>query len=190
MHDLPLEFKRFIKTKNLWRYAFQVVWARRQSWMMPVLMINAVVFGIVFGLLATKLSLQIGLFALGAIVILFVALYRPEFVILLLLMMSSTFIDRRSLPYYFGFSMIDFCVIFLVGLVVIRLLSNKDHLVRTPLDWPILLFFAASTLSNINGIYNLGTINNFRDLVWRITMNYMIFFNKKNPFQRRTSSSG
>ena len=185
MRDFAPEFKYFIKTDRRLRYLLEAIWAYRQTWATPVLTISAVVLGIAFGLLATKLSLYIGVLALGSLIVFLVAFRKPELVLLLMLTMTSTFYDIRSLGHFFGFALDAFALIFLLGLIVARVVTNKAKLVRTPLDWPIFLFVVAATISNINALYYLETVYLFRNSIWRQLMIYLIFFAVTNLVKTR-----
>jgi O-antigen ligase len=125
--------------------------------------------------------------AIAALIALFTALLRPHFVLVLLLMLSSTLIDARSMPYLFGFSLVEWCLMFLLGLVVLSGLSSraKDAFVRTPLDWPILLFSVASFISVFNAVNNLGTIHSFRTYEFRALLGYLVFFAVTNLIRTR-----
>src|SRR5688572_10999198 len=149
---------------------------RRQSLAIPLIAIVALVLGGTFGLLATRLSLGTVIFTLLSLAAVWVVFRRPEFAILFILAMSSSILNLNTLPRLGGFSSVDLALIFLLGLLLVRVLARKDTLVRTPLDWPIFLFFLAGTIANLNGMFYLGTVDLFRNPVWRLLLNYMIFF--------------
>lgn len=188
MHDLPLRFRSFVQTERPLRYYLEAARGMLQLLVVPSLAVGTLLFGIVSGLLATKLTLEIALMALAGLAIVFIAFSRPEFAILLILVSKSSIFDPQSLRINIGFNftLIELYLIFLLGLVVARALSNKeDGFVRTPLDWPVFLFFMASILSFFNAMYNLGTDRGLLMRIWRLLFDYMLFFAVTNLVRTR-----
>jgi O-antigen ligase len=156
---------------------------------MPILIVVALVLGAIAGLLVTKLPLEAMMLGLAGLVVAFVALSRPEFVILLLLMASSSVFDLGQIPTInvgFSFTAVELCLILLLGLVVVRVLGEREYdYVKTPLDLPIALFFLASFISLVNSVASLGTDVNQMEHQWRILFGYLTFFAVTNLVQTR-----
>lgn len=187
MYSLLPRFRSFIRTSHFFKYYLRVDWVALRPLFIPALTVGTFALGAVSGLLATRLDskkVQVGLAGLFGFL---VAFYRPDLTILLILAMSSTIIDRGLLPRLYGFTAIEMCLMLLLGLVVTRVLANKkgDEFVHTPLDWPVFLFFAASTISLFNAKYNLGTVDTFFNPVWQTLLNYMVFFAVTNYIRTR-----
>lgn len=160
----------------------KVQWLR-----VPLVIIGAVVFGLICGLLAGQVSPLIALVGLS---LLLVALYRPALVILLVIGMTSTVIDPSILPTInmgYKFTPVELSLMVLVGIIVVRYLATpyKSTLVRTPLDLPVLLFFAASTLSFFYAMYVLGADRGYLVPQWRILFCYLSFFAVTNFVRTR-----
>jgi O-antigen ligase len=188
MRNLSLELRRFIKTENLSaRHLFEIVWMSRQSWAKPVLIVSALVLGIVFGQLATKPSAETVLMGLTGLIVLWVVFTRPEFLILLILIMSSSIVNHKSLPGIARLTPVELGIMFMLGIIVLRKLSKwrEEKFVQTPLDLPIFLFFLACSLSFLNTKYFLGNTNNDSFTMWRQWFDYMIFFAVTNFVRTR-----
>jgi O-antigen ligase len=189
MQELSVNPKTMIKARRSFAYYLEVVAQILRPLMGPALALAAVVLGASAGMLATKLSLTMVLMMLGGAAIVLFALSRPEFVILLMLVISSSIIDPQSIPTInvgFNFRAVEMCLLFLLGLVVVRALSDKeDGFVRTPLNWPVFLFFVAATLSFFNAIYNLGTPRGLLVRLLRTLFDYLMFFAVTNLVRTR-----
>lgn len=189
MRDLQLAFSP-PKIKKFLFNRLKTLWMMRQSLAAPVLAITALILGIIFGFLATELSLAMALVALGGLVVVYAAFYRPEWIILLMLVVYATIIDDRSIPRIAKrFTAVEVCLLLLLGLIIIRAFSKSNRaeggFVHTPLDWPVFLFFAVSTVSFLNAKYNLGTNTIIASLSWRNLSLYMIFFAVTNFIRTR-----
>jgi len=138
-------------------------------------------------MLATKTSSMLVQLAVGGILALLVAIYKPEIVILLILGMTSTIIDHDTLPRWQRFRAPEVLLMLLLGLVLVKILSGRreDRFVSTPLDWPIFLFFVVSTISVLNGLYNLETVDQLINTVWRALWSYLLFFAVTNLVRTR-----
>jgi O-antigen ligase len=156
---------------------------------LPVLAVAVVVLGAVSGFLATKLSLEITVLAIGGLIVVLSTLSRPEFVILLMLVTSSSIYSQNQIPTInvgFAFTAIELCLIFSLGLVVAQALGNKAKpYTKTPLDSPIALFFFASFVSMLNSALNLGTDVDQMEYRWRILFSYLVFFAVTNLVRTR-----
>jgi O-antigen ligase len=155
---------------------------------MPLQALIVVVLGILLGFLITITSSKFLILALAGIAVTFVALSKPEFVILLLLAASSSILDVQQIPTISvgkSFSVVELCLILLLGLTVIKVLGREFHYVKTPLDLPIALFFLASFISLTNSVVNLGTDVNLMEFQWRILFSYLLFFTVTNLIRTR-----
>lgn len=182
MRTLPLEFDPH---KNVADDYLNVIRKKLLPLLLPLLTGATVALGIALGYLATEVSLEMGIMALGGIVVLLLAFYKPEFVILLMVMMNATIFSIGER--FFGFSPIHYCAFLLLGIVVLRIFSTQKEyaFVHTPLDWPFLLFFVGGTVSALNAIYNLGTISDFRNPSWKIFITFLVFFAVTNLVRTR-----
>jgi O-antigen ligase len=187
--DLSLRFRSLVRIKQRLGYYLALAQSELESAAVPLLALSTLVLAAAAGLLAAMLPLlpESRVKLLAGLPILFLAFKRPHCVLLLLLILSSTFVEARNLPYLFGFSALEWCVILLLGLVVTRALSDrgKDAFVRTPLDWPVFLFFLAGTISLISAVYTLGTVEEFRNRIWRTLLLYLVFFAVTNLVRTR-----
>jgi O-antigen ligase len=149
--------------------------------------VGAIVWGLICGLLAAILSPYIAIVALA---LSFVAFHKPELVIIVLLVMTSTIVAPTMVPTInlgFKFTAAELCLVLLLGLLVGRFLLNpyKSSIIRTPLDLPILVFFAAATLSFFNSMNILGQDRGYLVPQWRIIFDYLIFFAVTNFVRTR-----
>ncbi len=173
---------------QLRRY-LEVASAALKPFVLPALIVGTLAVGFASGLLATKLPLKVTLLALGGILVVLSAFSKPELVILLMLVASSSIYDLGQIPTInvgFGFTAVELCLIYLLGLVVAQALGNKDApYVKTPLDWPVALFFLASLISFVNSILNLRTDMDLMEYQWRILFSYLVFFAVTNLVRTR-----
>ena len=185
-----LRSRALIKAERPLSYYLNVAQVTLRPLTMPALAVGALAFGVFAGLLAAKLPPVITLMALANLAVLLVAFSRPDLVILLMLTISSSIIDPRAIPSIsvgFRFTAVEMCLILLLGLVVARFLSSRGEtdFVRTPLDLPLLLFFAASTISFFNALYNLGETRGWLVPYWRVLFDYLVFFAVTNLVRTR-----
>lgn len=188
MRNLSPELRRFIKIEESALYhLFEIVWMSRQSWVKPVLIVSGLVLGIVFGQLATKPSAETVLMGLIGLIALWVIFTRPEYLLLLILIMSSSIVNHTSLPRIARFTPVELGILFMLGIIVLRKLSNwkDEEFVQTPLDLPVFLFFVACSLSYLNAEYYLGTTNISSITIWRQLFDYLIFFAVTNFVRTR-----
>ena len=162
------------------RRRMETAWAMVRPLLPPVLLLAAVLLGAVSGFLATKLPLEAVVLALAGLLVVIVALSRPELVILLMLITSSSIYDRRQIPTIhvgFGFTAIELTLIFLLGLVIAQSLERRRKpYIKTALDLPVALFFLSSFVSLLNAVLNLDTDIDLMEYQWRILFNYLSFF--------------
>jgi O-antigen ligase len=128
-------------------------------------------------------------FVIFVIFLVFLTFSRPEFMILTIILSSSTIFTLNKIPTIkigYTFSLIEIGLIFLIVLVTVRLLAEKEfHYVKTPLDSPISLFFIISTISLVYSVVILGTDVNRMEYQWRIIFSYLIFFTVTNLIRTR-----
>jgi len=165
----------------------QRIRAKLRPLAVPALVIGTLILAVASGLGAIKLQRRFAKLALASIVFLITAFAGYEYVILVVIAISTNFVAIDSLPYLFGFSTLDLSVIFLLGLVVVNGLSDGrgQGFVRTALDWPVLLFFGAVVLSLFNAKYYLGTVQEFRNGIARTLMGYLLYFVFTNLIRTR-----
>jgi O-antigen ligase len=190
MHGLPLRFKSLFSTERPLSYHLQLARARSKALAIPALAIGTLALAAASGLLATVLPLlpERRVKMLAGLPVLFVAFSSPHLVVLFMLIMSSTVFDSSRLPNVFRLTVVELCLLLLLGLIVARVLSDRreDTFVRTPLDWPVFLFFLIGTISFFNAKYNLGAYNYaFSIPVWRVLFDYMVFFAVTNFVRTR-----
>jgi O-antigen ligase len=156
-----------------------------QPFIVPLLAVVTFVLAAILGLVAFKLEPRFVELALAGIAGFLLLLCGAEFVMITLIVISSTLVDVQTLPYLFGFSSPELISLLLVGLVLINHLSNRENFVHTPLDLPIFLFVGATIISLINAKYNLGTVSNLRNSVTRTMLVYLLFFAVTNLIKNR-----
>jgi len=189
MRDLPLlGFKHPPQNKDILDNWMEAIRRTVQPLTVPLVLVNAVIFGIAGGLLATKLSLGIVLLLLAGFLIFLLVFSMPELVILAILALTSTILS----PEYFedlrgGFAPAQLLVMLIMGMIFARVLSKKENVafVRTPLDWPILLFFVATIISFFYAKYILGSVNIFRNNITLKLITYLLFFAVTNLVRTR-----
>jgi O-antigen ligase len=170
-------------------YRVEMARVKLKSLAFPALLISTLVLAASSGLLASLLPLlpQRRVKLLAGLPIIFLALYSPHWIILLILTISSRLINARSLPTVARLTPVELGVILLLGLIVIRALSDPQEypFIRTPLDWPVFLFVLAGLVSLFNAKYILGTYNFGSMTIWRILFDYLLFFAVTNLVRTR-----
>ncbi len=150
----------------------------------------AVGAGLILGAVSVRLS---PFHALGLIVgamLAYVFVSRPEIALLVFLLFTSTILSSRQIPSFsLGFGTLyvtDLLLLCLLGLIVVRALAEpRFRIVRTPLDWPVLLFVGAWILSGFAAVWDgrmpfdqtLGEI--------RTVLSYLTFFCVTNLVRQR-----
>jgi len=189
MRDLSLKFKSLLKTERPLSYHLEVAQVRLQPLAVPALAGATLALGAAAAMLATKLPLEMTLLALAGLAVVLVAFSKPEFVVLSMLVASSSIFHVSDVPTIkvgFAFTVIELCLIFLLGLVVAQALAGREAgYVGTPLDLPIALFFLASFVSLINSVFILGTDVDLMEYRWRILFGYFAFFAVTNLVRTR-----
>jgi len=189
MHNFSLRFRPRLKIERPLSHYLEVAWVTLRARSTLVLAAAVIVLGTISGLLATKIPLSVALLALAGLLVVVNALSRPELVILLMLITSSSIYDQRQIPTInvgFGFTAIELCLIFLLGLVIAQSLGDKKTpYAKTALDLPIILFFLVSFVSLLNAALNLGTDVDLMEYQWRILFSYLAFFAVTNLIRTR-----
>ncbi len=183
-HNLSFRFKALLKTR---RYHLESTRVGLQRLAVPALAIGTLALGAGAGVLASQLHAKIAQVALGGIALALISLSKPEFMILLMVALSSTVVDPKTLPGVYRLTAVELCLFILFGVLAARILSNKgkEGFLRTPLDWPVLLFLVAGTISLFNAKYNLETYNDKSFRIWRLFFDYMVFFAVTNFIKTR-----
>ena len=157
-------------------------------------LLREIIVGCSFGLLLGILSLWISpLFVLGtltATVFLYATRNRPEIGLLGILLLTSSIIFENRLPLIpIGVGSLhisDLLLLSLLGLIVLRrLLEPEFRIVRTPLDWPLLIFYGVTLLSTFIAI--LQSSVEIRDALraTRVLSYYLTFFIVTNLVRER-----
>ena len=137
--------------------------------------------GLILGAAALQFSPLWALIALAGVGGAFVILKRPELGLLGIVIATSTIIPDASLPRFsVGIGTVyitDLLFFALLGLIVVRLLAERNfHLVRTPLDIPLLAFYALGMLFTVAAILQSSlTLTESLGRI-RAASNYLIFF--------------
>ncbi len=189
MRNVSLRFTSLSRVQRSLALYLELTRAKLKQLAIPALAIGTLAMGAAAGLLAAMLPLlpERRVKLLAGLPVLFVVFHSPHLLILLMLAVSSTIIDPKNLPGMFRLTTVELCLLLLLGLIVARALSDggEDALVRTPLDWPVFLFFAVSVVSLLNAKYILGT-HNYRSMaVWRVFFDYLVFFAVTNLVRTR-----
>ncbi len=185
MDSRPLRLQT-LQSEHPWKRYLDATRATLRALALPGLVLALLILGSVAGVAAAEVSPFVIIGVLAALVIFVIAFSKPELIILLVLVASSTVISLKQIPSIsigFRFTLIEICIVFLLMLAVTR--AMLENFVQTPLDVPILLFFGASTLSFFNAIYNLGTDKGWLIPYWRVLFAYLMFFAVTNLVRTR-----
>lgn len=150
----------------------------------------ALALGIILGFAVLALDPPLILSGTMGIILLVAAFTNPEIVILVVLAFVSGLIPTRfnfpnRLPIG-TFHVSDLLLIWLLSVVVIRLLAGKGFsYVTTPLDKPVLLFFAAVLVAIGTSIFRFGIGFDLAQIEARRLMYYLIFFVVTNLIRTR-----
>lgn len=150
----------------------------------------ALLVGALLGLAALLLSPLIVIGVLAVVIAVPVTVRRPEIALLGILAATSSVIYENSLPLLpigvGSLHVTDIVLLGSFGLIFVRALAEpKFSLVRTPLDLPVLGFFALAALSTIVGVYqgSVAFVPAFREL--RVVTYYLTFFMVTNLVRDR-----
>jgi hypothetical protein len=119
--------------------------------------------------------------ALVGIPLAFFSLKRPELILLVFLVFSSTILAPEQEPAFSAgvgtLYLSDVLLLTLVGLIVLRrLFEPQFKLVTTPLDWPLALFVGFAVVATLQAIWfgSLSLSDSLGEL--RIFIAYLLFF--------------
>src|SRR5689334_6897086 len=136
--------------------------------------------GLVMGIAALVFSTLWVLLVLVVVGFILAILKRPELLPLIFLVLTSTVITYSQAPISIGFGTLyitDVVLLFSFGYITARSMMKSDFkIVRTPLDWPLLIFWGASLISTLIAILDSS-------LPWKQSLNevrvaagYLMFF--------------
>jgi O-antigen ligase len=108
--------------------------------------------GGLLGIAFLRFSPLLFLGAMAAIVFLYAIVKRPEIGLLGILVATSSIVFENQLPILsmggISLHIPDLILLSLLGLIIVRGLVGPDfRIVRTPLDWPLLIFYGVTLLS-------------------------------------------
>jgi hypothetical protein len=156
----------------------------------PVQLVAAGGTGLILGLAALRFSPLWVLAALIGVGVVLFGLWRPEILVLAYLVLtSSVFRVTRALSFSLGFATVyytDVLLLLLFGLIAVRWLVERNFkLVRTPLDWPLLIFWCAALLSTLIAI--IGSALPWQQSLGevRVVTSYLLFFAVTNLVRDR-----
>jgi O-Antigen ligase len=167
------------------RFSQLMVW--RKS---PVQLVVACAVGLVLGLGCVFFSAAwvLGALAAGAIVV--ATFKRPEIALLGILALTSSIVFETSLPLIpIGVGSLhipDIMLLALLSLIVVRRLVEPDFaIIHTPLDWPLLCFYAVALLSTLAAIFGSSLDFNLGMREIRTLSYYLTFFAVTNLLRDR-----
>lgn len=110
------------------------------------------VFGLAIGVSIKWISPLLLLGFLAAALLIFAVLKRPEIALLGILVATSSIVFEDQLPMFsaggVSLHITDFLLIGMLGIIVVRWLVEPGFkILRTPLDWPIVIFIGVTLLS-------------------------------------------
>jgi O-antigen ligase len=133
-----------------------------------------------------------GLLALGVVASLFfvyASIKRPEIALLLILITTATIVYEEQLPTIsLGISLHipDILLLGLLVLIVVRWLFDPGFkIVHTPLDLPLLIFYAVTLLSTFVALYNSSVEVEVARRAIRVLLYYLTFFVVTNLVRER-----
>jgi hypothetical protein len=160
---------------------------RPQLLKQPITLIQLVVvlgIGVFLGLASVGLPPFLIIMAIGGVVYLMIAWSRSEIAILLILLLTSTafdpFVDGilPSISIGIGHLYIpDVLLAVLVGIIFLRgTVESKSFFTRTPLDVPLLVFYAIAIFSTAVAVFNSTVSFNQALGEFRVISLYLLFF--------------
>ncbi len=137
--------------------------------------------GALLGLLSVWSSPYFLIIGLGAIIYLIVIWRWPEFALLGLLLLLATIFDENllpSIPIGIGhFIVSDFLLFIPIAILLLRVWSDRSiSFNHTPLDFPLLAFYAVAVFSTILAIVNRTETFNQSLGEWRVVNLWLTFF--------------
>jgi O-antigen ligase len=169
--------RTWAKISFFWGKLLFFIWEKRVALLSSII---AILTGVFLGLVTVVFPLNLLILAIAGIGCVFITLYRPEYLILLIVGVSSSIFSLGQIPTVsigFNFSAIEILIIGLLGYVFIIVIRNiKENYVHTPLNIPIILFFLVSLFSLVNSVIYLGTDVDVMEYQWRLLFIYFTFF--------------
>jgi len=137
--------------------------------------------GLILGIACLKFSVLLVFVILAAALFIYATRKRPEIALVGILIATSSIVFEEQLPLIsigsISLHVPDLLLIFLLGLIVLRWLAEPEFkIVRTPLDWPLLIFFGVTLLSTFIAIAqsSVDVVDARRGI--RILSYYLVFF--------------
>lgn len=146
--------------------------------------------GIFLGAASLAFGPTLVLIGMVGVVLVYLAVSRPEVVILILLFFVSGFVPIQFNP-YIGllvghFFLTDLLLIVLLLIMLIKWLADKSwHSVKTPLDKPLLLFCGAAIVGMVTAVDHGVKFSN-ATVEARIFLYYLLFFAVTNLIRTRS----
>jgi O-antigen ligase len=146
-------------------------------------------FGVLVGIGCSLFSGLLVFGVLGIVILSYATLKRPEVALLVILLATSSIVFEDQLPMVsVGISLHipDFLLLGSFGIIILRsLVEPKFKIVRTPLDWPLLVFFGVMLLATFVATYQetVGVETARREV--RIFSYYLTFFIVTNLVRER-----
>lgn len=139
----------------------------------------AVIIGVILGVISCWYPISLAF--IGLIIFLFAAYVVPDFILLGILIITSTVIDYENLPFFsIGFGrlgVLDIVLLGSLGIIAVRRLTETEfRLVRTPLDLPLIGFYLAALFSTFISIFQSNVTFNQSLSEIRIINLFLTFF--------------
>lgn len=141
----------------------------------------AAFLGLILGIACVKFSgfLILGIMLAG--LFLYAILKRPELALLGILISTSSIVFEDQLPMFsaggISLHIPDFLLLGMLALIIVRWLVEPNFkLVRTPLDWPLLIFIAVTLLSTFISLYQSSVPAEEARRWIRVLFYYLTFF--------------
>jgi len=147
--------------------------------------------GLLFGMAFLLFSPLLVLGVLAAVILLFVILKWPEIGLLGILIATSSIVFEDQLPALtaggVSLQIPDLILLLLLGVIVIRSLVDRNFkIVRTPLDWPLLIFIGVALLSTFIAIFQSSVDPVDARRVIRMVIYYLTFFIVTNLIRQKS----
>ncbi len=146
--------------------------------------------GGLLGLLCISFSPFLALGVLLSFVLVYIVLKRPEVGLLMILVATSSIVFEGELPLIpignISLNIPDIFLLLLFGLILLRWwIEPEFRIIRTPLDWPILLFYGMMILSTSIAVFQSSMQIEPARREIRIVTYYLTFFIVTNLIRER-----
>ncbi len=160
--------------------------------------INSVLFqimagcclGLILGLVCEWFSPMLALGILISVFLTYAILNRPEVALLGILIATSSILYEDQLPMIsvgISFHIPDILLLGSFGIIVVRLLVQPSFkVIRTPLDWPLLVFFGITIFSTSIALYQSTVEVEVARRAFRVFSYYLTFFVVTNLVRERS----